>query len=168
MYQRYLRDETGELRTTESLMSHLGGMPMPEFGDIVELNEGHRLANKIVTIDNLPNAIVASSRWILRESRLAQLEALRRGFTCYVDVTTQLRLLPSPDVMLVVQGRPDMLSAEQLIAQIEWPDTTDAQKVKDGEDHSVAEKAGFLPDSTTCELLRRAEPHPESCPPVTH
>ena len=46
--------------------------------------------------------------------------------------------------------------------------TTDAQKVKDGEDHSVAEKAEFPPDSTTCELLRRAEPHPESCPPVTH
>jgi hypothetical protein len=164
MYQRYLRDETGELRTTESLMSHLGGMPMPQFGDIVELNEGHRLANKIVTIDNLPNAIVASSRWILRESRLAQLEAMRRGFTCYVDVTTQLRLLPSPDVMLVVQGRPDMLSAEQLIAQIEWPDNTDAQKVKDGEDHSVAERAEFPPDSKTCELLRRAEPPPRILP----
>jgi len=162
MYQRYLRDETGELRTTESLMSHLGGMPM--LGDIVELNEGHRLANEIVTVDNLPNAIVASSRWILRESRLAQLEAIRRGFTCYVDVTTQLRLLPSPDVMLVVQGRPDMLSAEQLIAQIEWPDTTEAQTVKDGEDHSVAEKAEFPPDSTTCELLRRAEPPPRILP----
>ena len=68
--------------------------------------------------------------------------------------------MPSPDVMLIVQGRPDMLSAEQLIAQIEWPDTTDAQKVKDGEDHSVAEKAEFPPDSTTCELLRRASPTP--------
>ena len=164
MYSRYLREETGELRTTESLMSHLGGMPMPELGDIVELNEGHRLANEIVTIDNLPHAIVESSRWILRESRLAQLEAMRRGFTCYVDVTTQLRLLPSPDVMLVVQGRPDMLSAEQLIAQIEWPDTTDAQTIKDGEDHSVAERAGFEPDSTTCELLRLAEPPPRILP----
>ena len=145
MYHRYLREETGELRTTESLMSHLhlSGMPLPKLCDIVLLNEGHRLANEIVTVDNLPNAIVASSRWILRESRLAQLEAMRRGFTCYVDVTTQLRLMPSPDVMLVVQGRPDMLSAEQLIAQIEWPDTTDAQKVKDGEDHSVAERAEF-------------------------
>ena len=81
-----------------------------------------------------------------------------------MDVTTQLRLLPSPDVMRLVQGRPVTLSAEQLIAEIEWPDTTDAQKVKDGEDHSVAERAGFEPDSTTCELLRLAEPPPRILP----
>ena len=35
-----------------------------------------------------------------------------------VDVTTQLRLLPSPDVMRLVQGRPTTLSAEQLIGEI--------------------------------------------------
>ena len=75
-----------------------------------------------------------------------------------VDVTTQLRLLPSPDVMRLVQGRPATLSAEQLIAEFEWPDTAEAQKVKEGDEHSVAEEAGFPSDSTTCELLRRAEP----------
>lgn len=75
-----------------------------------------------------------------------------------MDVTTQLRLLPSPDVMRLVQGRPATLSAEQLIAEFEWPDTTEARKVKEGDEHSVAEEAGFPSDSTTCELLRRAEP----------
>ena len=99
----------------------------------------------------------------MRESRLAQLQALRNGFTCYVDVTTQLRPLPSPDVMQVVQGRPATLSAEQLIAEIEWPDTDEA-KIKDGDEDSVAEVAEF-PFSTR----RRAcysgalSPHPEPC-----
>ena len=74
-------------------------------------------------------------------------------------MTKQLRLLPSPDVMLFVQGRPATLSAEQLIAEIEWPDTAEAQ-IKDGDEDSVAEMAEFPSDSTTCELLRRAEPPP--------
>ena len=47
-----------------------------------------------------------------------------------MDVTTQLRLLPSPDVMLVVQGR-YTLSAEQLVGEIEWPDTAEAQAADD-------------------------------------
>ena len=58
-------------------------------------------------------------------------------------MTTQLRLLPSPDVMRLVQGRPAPLSAEQLIGEIEWPDTAEAQEVKEGDEHSVAEEAGF-------------------------
>ena len=74
-----------------------------------------------------------------------------------VDVTTQLRPLPSPDVMRLVQGRPATLSAEQLIGEIEWPDTAEAQEVKEGDEHSVAEEAASS-DSTTCEPLRRAQP----------
>tara|TARA_B100000795_G_scaffold212047_1_gene165701 strand:- start:125 stop:784 length:660 start_codon:yes stop_codon:yes gene_type:complete len=77
-----------------------------------------------------------------------------------VDVTKQLRLLPSPDVMLFVQGRPATLSAEQLIAEIEWPDTAEAQDKDSDEGLSVAETAGFPHNSTTCELLRHAEPPP--------
>ena len=159
MCRRHLSEETGELRTAESLTAHFSGMPLGEFGDLVKLDDGHELVDEPVTVDILPRAIVASARWVLRESRLAQLQALRKGFTCYVDMTTQLRLLPSPDVMLVVQGRPATLSAEQLIAEIEWPDTAEAQ-IKDGDEDSVAEMAEFPSDSTTCELLRRAEPPP--------
>ena len=61
--------------------------------------------------------------------------------------------------MLLVQGRPATLSAEQLIAEIEWPDTAEAKvkKAHGDEDSTVAEMANF-PGSTTCELLRRAEP----------
>ena len=164
MCNGYLREqETGELRTSESIATHFGGYSLRE---IVKLPDGHELSDQPVTVDNLPCAIVASSRWILRESRLAQLQALRNGFTCYVDVTTQLRPLPSPDVMQVVQGRPATLSAEQLIAEIEWPDTDEA-KIKDGDEDSVAEVAEFPLDSTTCMLLRRAEPPPRTVyPPV--
>ena len=159
----YLRDqETDELRTSESIATDFGGM---DLGDLVKLRDGHELFKKPMTVDNLPHAIVASSRWVLQGSRLAQLQALRKGFTCYVDMTTQLRLLPSPDVMLVVQGRAvDILSAEQLIAEIEWPHTLEAQAKDSDEGLSVAEEAGFPPDSTTCELLRRAEPPAQAAP----
>ena len=88
-----------------------------------------------------------------------------------MDVTTQLRLLPSPDVMLLVQGRPATLSAEQLIAEIEWPDTAEAQvkKAHGDDDSTVAEKANFA-GSMTCELLRRAEPPAQAtlATPATH
>ena len=85
-----------------------------------------------------------------------------------MDVTKQLRLLPSPNVMLFVQGRPATLSAEQLIAEIEWPDTAEAQvkKAHGDEDSTVAEKANFA-GSMTCELLRRTEA-PAQATPATH
>ena len=67
--------------------------------------------------------------------------------------------------MLLVQGRPATLSAEQLIAEIEWPDTAEAQvkKAHGDENFTVAEKANF-PGSTTCELLRRTEPPTQATP----
>ena len=70
--------------------------------------------------------------------------------------------------MLLVQGRPATLSAEQLIAEIEWPDTAEAQvkKAHGDENFTVAEKANF-PGSTTCELLRRTEPPAQATPPRT-
>ena len=169
--QRYLREETGELRTSESVSTYYGGMAI---GELVKLDppgadhDGHELFREQATVDNLPRAIVASARWVLRESRLPELQALRKGFTYYVDVTTQVRPLPSPDVMLVVQGlAPDTLSAEQLIAQIEWPDTAEAQAKEDDEELSVAEAAGFPSDSTTCALLRHVysrSPTPRAAP----
>ena len=125
-----------------------------ELWELVKLNDDHALFDDVVTVDSaqlLPHGVLASCKWILRQSRLAELEALRTGFTSYVDVTTQLRLLPSPDVMLVVQGR-YTLSAEQLVGEIEWPDTAEAQAADEGT--SVAEAAEFPPGSTTCELLR--------------
>ena len=149
LYGGYLRNhETGELHTSQDI-----GVRFNDFvlGDLLKLNDDHELVNEPVTVDSMPYGIVASCKWILQQSRLAELEALRTGFTSYVDVTTQLRLLPSPDVMLVVQGR-YTLSAEQLVGEIEWPDTAEAQAADEGT--SVAEAAEFPPGSTTCELLR--------------
>jgi hypothetical protein len=85
MFQGYLREqETGELRTSESIAKFLPGMTISGISGIVELPEGHELYDEPVTVDNLPRAVVASSKWLLRGSRLPQLEALRRGFTRHV------------------------------------------------------------------------------------
>ena len=81
-FHGHLRDsETGELRTSEWVAEHYSGMT---FSELVPLPEGHALYDEPVTVDNLPRAVVESSKWLLRGSRLPQLEALRRGFTRHV------------------------------------------------------------------------------------
>ena len=81
-FHGHLRDsETGELRTSEWVAEHYSGMT---FSELVPLPEGHALYDEPVTVDNLPLAVVESSKWLLRGSRLPQLEALRRGFTRHV------------------------------------------------------------------------------------
>ena len=83
MCKRYLREhETGELRTSESIATQFGDWTL---ADIVKLPDGHELSDEPVTIDNLPHAVLATSQWVLRESRLPQLQALRHGFTRYVS-----------------------------------------------------------------------------------
>ena len=81
-FHGHLRDsETGELRTSEWVAERYSGMT---FSELVPLPEGHALYDEPVTVDNLPHAVVESSKWLLRGSRLPQLEALRRGFTRHV------------------------------------------------------------------------------------
>ena len=85
MFHGYLREqETGELRTSESIAKSFPGMTISGDSGIIELPEGHALYDEPVTVDNLPHAVVESSKWLLRGSRLPQLEALRRGFTRHV------------------------------------------------------------------------------------
>ena len=54
------------------LSERVGGMVL---GDIIKLNQDHELFGQPPAVDNLPRAIVASCRWVLRESRLAELHA---------------------------------------------------------------------------------------------
>ena len=83
MCKGYLREqETGELHTSESIATLFGGMA---FRDIVKLPDSHELSDQPVTVDNLPRAVLATSQWVLRESRLPQLQALRHGFARHVS-----------------------------------------------------------------------------------
>ena len=66
MYRGYLFDESGALSTSERVGTTFGEAPV---GERLKLNENHELFNEPVTVDNLPPAIVASCKFILRQSR---------------------------------------------------------------------------------------------------
>jgi hypothetical protein len=108
-----------------------------------------------VTKDNVQSVIVAACKYRLWDQQEDQLLALRRGFKTDnilskepIDLLHQLRPFQTPDLMLLVQGRPEPLSVAELIEQcITWPDESRT---------AVADNGGGFPTGSTTVVLLRA------------
>ena len=75
-----------------------------------------------LTTDNVGAAVLAGCRYKLLESRLASLNALRRGFMFKgIDLSLQMAALPSHHLLLLVRGRV-ALSASDLLDCFDWDD----------------------------------------------
>ena len=136
----------------ELLVAYLNGTGIPGAHFVEELAADFPGADEYVTPDNVQEVIVWAVRDRLWKSRESSLLALRRGFAQAssnkgIDLSLHLKTFNTPDLMLLIQGKPEAISTVELVEHcIKWPDETSAATFEDS--------GGFPYGSTTVALLR--------------
>ena len=89
----------------------------------------HPRKDEPVSAENVTEAIIAGCKHLLWGCREVQLLALRAGFSTTrdfsspLDLVSQLQPFPTPELMLLVQGRTEPVTVAELVEQcIKWPD----------------------------------------------